>query len=289
MVATTPALIAGLVDDAAVFPPGNAPLEVALTRHFAHGRAPYAACIGPLLVPSSAAERLVTLLDETPEAPPLRVGVVGRPGTDTRRVVDAAATLAGHDGIEVAGLEMGWFEAWRDLPLTGPLVLELPRGPDQETALGDLAEAAAERRDVLAKFRTGPTPTWPWPAEAELAGVITAVVGRDIPFKVTGGLHHAVRGSYTVGGVPEENHGLLNVILATSAALAGAAVTDLVEVLRIQEGRALADRVAALDPRQVRAVRQSFRSFGCCEVTDPLTELVDLALLPSDHRPEDTP
>ena len=53
-----PALFAGLVDDAAVFPPGNAPLADAVRRHREHRTSRYAACVGPLLVPASAATDL---------------------------------------------------------------------------------------------------------------------------------------------------------------------------------------------------------------------------------------
>ena len=44
-----------LVDDAAVFPPGLAPLDVAVREHLDRREGAYAAHIGPLLVPASAA------------------------------------------------------------------------------------------------------------------------------------------------------------------------------------------------------------------------------------------
>ena len=48
-----PALFARLVDDAAVFPPGNAPLPEAVTAHLTHRTAWYASLVGPLMVPTS--------------------------------------------------------------------------------------------------------------------------------------------------------------------------------------------------------------------------------------------
>ena len=77
---------------------------------------------------------------------------------------------------------------------------------------------ATRARPVVAKFRTGPTPTWPWPDEAELAAFLRLAASAEAPFKLTGGLHHAVRGTYPVDGAPEEHHGILNVLLATAAA-----------------------------------------------------------------------
>jgi len=47
---------AALVDDAAIFPPGNAPLDAAVRDYLAHAGTPYAALVGPFVV--SARERL---------------------------------------------------------------------------------------------------------------------------------------------------------------------------------------------------------------------------------------
>ena len=48
------ALWSGLVDDAAVFPPGNAPLDVAVSGHRALRAGPDADLVGPLLVPAAS-------------------------------------------------------------------------------------------------------------------------------------------------------------------------------------------------------------------------------------------
>ena len=45
----------GLVDDAAVFPPGNAALPDAVAAHREHRAAWYADLVGPLLVPAVVA------------------------------------------------------------------------------------------------------------------------------------------------------------------------------------------------------------------------------------------
>ncbi len=63
---------------------------------------------------------------------------------------------------------------------------------------------------------------WGWPDERVLGGFLDAVVLHGLSFKLTGGLHHAVRGSH--GGEPM--HGLLNVLLATHEALHGAEATS---------------------------------------------------------------
>ena len=134
---------------------------------------------------------------------------------------------------------------------------------------------------MQAKFRTGVTPTWPWPDEAELAGFVVAAVGRGLPFKLTGGLHHAVRASHApaAGGPPEEQHGLLNVLLAVHRAIRGGTTADLEAVLAERDPQRLVEDIRALSHEEVVAVRTAFTAYGCCGVTDPINDLAALGLL----------
>ena len=283
------ALLHRLVDDAAVFPPGNAPLVQAVSGHAVHRSAWYADCVGPLLVPAASAADLVSVLDAqdagaSPSADhPLDIVLIARPGANPATTTTALETLAGDGRVRVVGAELAWQEGWRDLGLGDlPLALEVPRGDDSAVAVADVHTARGEGRRVVAKFRTGPTPTWPWPDEAELAGVIGLCAQLGVPFKLTGGLHHAVRGRYTVDGIHEENHGVLDVLVATSAALAGASAPELAALLAVRDAKALADLVVAWPDATAAAVREAFTAYGCCTVTDPIGELADLGLL---HRP----
>src|SRR5580765_8912928 len=85
----SPALFTGLVDDAAMFPPGNAPLESALAEHLDHRAAWYAGLVGPLLVPASQAAQLVELVAaqhlSLQSTDPLRIGLVASDGLDAAR------------------------------------------------------------------------------------------------------------------------------------------------------------------------------------------------------------
>jgi hypothetical protein len=287
MPTTTPVVLRALVDDAAVFPPGNAALADAVSGHAEHRAAWYAGCVGPLLVPAASAADLVAALDERDDvasstATRLDLVLVARPGADPATLLSARSALDDDGRVQVVGAELGWYDGWYD-DLAGelPLAVEVPRGPDGDRAVAQARTAHREGHAVVAKFRTGPTATWAWPDEAELAAFLR-LVALEVPFRLTGGLHHAVRGTYEVAGAPEENHGVLNVLLATAAALARAGQDELAALLAVRDATALADLVAAWPDDTAARVRQAFTAYGCCTVTDPVGELAELGLL---HRP----
>ncbi|MDO5504222.1 MAG: hypothetical protein Q4G67_13735 [Actinomycetia bacterium] len=295
MATTRRDLFARLIDDAAVFPPGSSPLPVAVRDHHEHRQRPYAWVVGPLLVPASSWGELTETGHDSDES--LQVGLISRPGDDVALVGAAVSALRERDDIEVAGVELGWSPTWHnDLgAVIGAVIdeglgvaLELPRGPEQQRAIDGIRAARAQGRAVVAKFRTGPTPTWSWPEEAELAGVLRAVVDAGVPLKLTGGLHHAVRGRYTpAGGAEEDNHGLLNILAATHAACIDAPREDIAAILAERDPVALTHRIEDLHPGEVACVREVFTAYGCCTVTDPITELEDLQLLPDDTTTND--
>ena len=95
---------------------------------------------------------------------------------------------------------------------------------------------------------------------ALLAGCIEAALDRELPFKCTAGLHHAVRHRDETGF---EHHGFLNVLLATQRSLDGGAGRR-VAVLAEQDGAALAARLPASRP--AARARRWFTSFGSCSV-----------------------
>lgn len=118
-----------------------------------------------------------------------------------------------------------------------------------------------------------------YPSPDELAAGIAAVVDAGVPFKATAGLHHPVRNTDPETGFHQ--HGFLNLLLATDAALAGRPVAELAAVLADRDAPSVASRVAGLGATRTAAVRAAFLSFGTCGITDPLSELADLGLLAS--------
>ncbi len=284
------ALFARLVDDAAVFPPAALPLDAALAAHVTHRDGPYADLVGPLLVPAGAAPDLLALLaagtHALPVGPdggatPLRVGLIARPGTDPTVVAGALELLRDSATVEVVGVEMGWTPAWRQVDVAGlPLSLEVPRGDEQAAAVADIATEFSDMVPVQAKFRTGTTPQWTWPDETELAAFVRAAVDHDLGFKLTGGLHHAVRADHPAAdGGTDPQHGVLNVLVATRWALNGAEEEELVPVLAEREVAQLVPYVTRMSAADAAIVRAFFTAYGCCDVTDPIGELTDLGLV----------
>jgi hypothetical protein len=271
------ALFEGLVDDAAVFPPGNAPLEEAVRLHREHRQSRYAAYVGPLLVPASAAADLVSF---AAQGDPLQVSVIGRPGTDAGDVVAAVQTLEESGSVDVVGAELGWTPDWRAAGLDAKaLTLEVPRGAGHVDAVADVAKDSSDSVALQAKFRTGATPSWPWPDETELATFIRTAIDHDLGFKLTGGLHHAVRTTVADDALQPEHHGLLNVITAVRWALNGEDVDELTPLLAERDPAVLVQHVTRMSVADASIVRAFFTAYGCCRVTDPIRELTALNLL----------
>ena len=271
------ALFESLIDDAAVFPPARTPLAEAVRLHREHRTSGYAAFVGPLLVPASSAAELVSLVGQ---GDPLQVSVIGRPGTPLADVVGAVDTLRRSAAVEVVGAEVGWAPQWRDAALDGlPLTLEVPRGAAQAEAVADVAADASDAVRLQAKFRTGATETWAWPDEVELATFIRTAIDHDLGFKLTGGLHHAVRTTVTDDPLQAQHHGLLNVVTAVRWALNGEDVEELVPLLAERDPSVVVAHVTRMSVADASIVRAFFTAYGCCRVTDPVDELTALNLV----------
>ncbi|WP_017611549.1 hypothetical protein [Nocardiopsis salina] len=268
-----------LFDDAALFPPGNAPLGQALPEHRAHRSGPRDEHVGPFLVSDARVAELCALLSREEAPGPLEV-VVTVPGG----AVDVPAALAAADdprlrlvGLEVAASPGGVGR------VAGVLARHLPPGVSAYVELSREGEVAGDPAELAgsgyhAKFRTGGVSADAHPDEAELARSLHAAVGAAVAFKCTAGLHHAVR---RTGDQGFEQHGFLNVLLATAALLDGATAAEAAQVLARRDGHGLARETASIGEAEAERVRTAFHSFGTCSITEPLEDLVVLGLLPA--------
>lgn len=279
-------LFTGLVDDAAVFPPGLAPMADAVPGHLMHRSAWYADLVGPFLVPSGAVD---TFTGSLPDGAWLAVAVVADPAAPDPldAALRALESLRRLPGVDVVALEVplprGADQGAAASGLVGELTRRLPAGvrawvevqrePGWQEAVRTIAVAGD---DLGAKLRTGGTSPEAFPSVDELAAFVRTAVDVDATFKLTAGLHTAVRGPDATGAT---HHGLLNVIGAVRAALNGAEAPDVAQVLAETDPARLTSAVRRMSDADAAVLRAFFGSFGCCGVTDPVGELAGLGLL----------
>jgi hypothetical protein len=273
-----PALLNGFVDDAAVFPPGCASLPEAVAAHRDIRAAWYAPMVGPLLVPASAIGGLGRLLGPDEH---LGIGVIADAGPD--RLL--AAVAEADQRLEIRQVEVAVAKRGED-PQPGLARLidvidggtgyaEIPLTSGLLGALDTLARARANGVDIAAKFRTGGLAAELFPTPIELAAVICACRDRVLPFKLTAGLHHAIRHADPETGFV--HHGFLGILAGTLLAVHDdAEVADVAALLASIDPLPLVETVR----RHLDRPRSLWIGFGTCSIADPLADLDRLGLLP---------
>lgn len=275
----TPVAWAAIVDDAAIFPPGDAPLPEATAAYGTRSAEDGAELVGSFVLKDTDLPLVRGF------GGPLSVVVTGGAGQ-----IAGPAGMCARTGLRLAGLEI----ALRDLDdLAGnarrvvaavdaarsegsladevPVFVELPHVGNTSSWFGAADEVAAA--ELRLKFRTGGLDATAFPAAHALARWIDAALDRETPFKCTAGLHNAVRHT---GADGFEHHGFLNVLVATLRAFDGAAIDEVVQLLEQRDGAALVSDATDLD---LAGARRWFTSFGSCSVAEPLEDLRSLGLV----------
>ncbi len=278
--APLPPAWSGLLDDAAIFPPGDVPLHDATAAHGEHRRARYGDLLGSFVLRDTD----LPLVRGVPH--PLSVVVTGGAGQ-----VAGPLGIAARLGLSVTGLEIALrdpddlagnarrvvaaVDHARDEGLLADDVTVFVELPQADPSYG--WEAAADEvaaAELRIKLRTGGVEAHLFPTSATLAAWIDAALDREVPFKCTAGLHHAVRHTSAEGF---EQHGFLNVLLATVRAFDGASRDDTVATLEERDATRL-----GVSLEEVARARRWFTSFGTCSVDEPVADLLSLDLLPHD-------
>ncbi len=125
-----PFLLSGLVDDAALFPPGNAPMDRAVVDHRAYRSGPYASLLGRFLCPAS---RLGELRAELVDGDRIALGLIVDVGLDG--LPAALAEIADEPRLVLALVEMA-------VPADSEVVRRCP-GCSRRAARRDLLRRAA--------------------------------------------------------------------------------------------------------------------------------------------------
>ena len=301
--ATLPDFLRAFVDDAAIFPPANTPLEQAVAEHVAHRTEEYADLVGAFVVSDVRVADLASVVEERardggraaseesrPVSAPLGINLVVTGGAGA--IEPAVTWVSRSEGLSLRALEFALRDE-DDLAHNARRLVHvvdsiegllddvtvfaeppIPPGAPSHGWLAALDELAA--REIAVKFRTGGVTADLFPSASRLATCIEAALDRELPFKCTAGLHNALR--HRDDGTGFEHHGFLNVLLATRASLDGGSAEDVSAVLEDGDGAALAARLTA-DPALAARTRRWFTSFGSCSVLEAHEDLVELGLL----------
>jgi hypothetical protein len=300
--AEVPQAFLAFFDDAAVFPPGLAPLDLAITDHVARRRTPLAAAVGPVVLPLAdlgTARELADGQDLT--AGPVLVSVVTPAG---RLSAALEASAAAGPELRIIAVELKTSPEKTDWERElAEAVAAAKTGVASTAAAAGVqiyveltaAQIAAGALDVIAgtgvrlKYRTGGIEDHLFPTPAQLAATLAAATAREIPFKLTAGLHQAVRYTNPVTGFT--HHGFLNIAVAAALAQQGCDAGQLEEALLETDRQRLTARFRSLSPAGPISPdwRRNFISFGTCSVAEPAESLEELGLLPAHIAHSQTP
>lgn len=285
------ALLAGLVDDAGLFPPASLTMPDAVVRHRAdlaegspvltHRFLCPVSRVGQLraqlrtddrfrlaLIADTGVAGLAPAVAAIDGAPEVLLASVEFPLTQLAESRPAAALLAAVEAVAAAGVAD-----------TAPLFVE-PASLSDVDGVGALvaAIAAGEGAGRLGvKLRCGGITPELFPTPEMLASAIVAAASSGVRVKATAGLHHAVRHTDPETGFV--HHGYLNLLVAVADAVAGADLGTVAGTLGITDPAALLARVAGLDESTVAATRRAFASYGSCSTSEPVDEAKQLGLL----------
>jgi hypothetical protein len=268
-------LFAELIDDAALFPPGDAPMTAAVPAHLRADAGPHSSFLGRFLCPVSKLDELRATLGEDDD---LRLGLIADTGLDG--LVAAFGVLEDDDRFILEAAEIRHpgerlEELAASLPYGVEAYVEIAPGADPEPLIATLAG----REAMHAKLRTGGLAADAFPSPGQVAEFLAAAAGLGVGVKCTAGLHNAVR--HTDAETGFTHHGFLNVLLAASLA-ADSGDTETVEaVLDSTDAALIAESIRDLTVEEAAQTRDFFHGFGSCSFTEPLDDLRALDLLPT--------
>jgi hypothetical protein len=263
-----PALLAGLIDYAGIFPPSQLALRDAVNEYRELRAGPHAGILGSFLVRSS----LLAELDPLDVPADWLIGVV------VDEPLDAAVDRVLSSARRISQIEL----PVRDGNDSPKLVDQLDRLPEEvavfleaavTASIADqvarIAQLGRGERVVRAKLRTGGVTAGSTVPDDVLAGFMIACHEYDLAWKATAGLHQPLR--HVAASIGEVQHGFLNVLAAAWIVEQGGSAPDVAAVIAAVRLDELA--IPSAD------VRRRMVSFGSCSVDEPVSELMALGLM----------
>jgi hypothetical protein len=240
------ALLGRLIDHAPTFPPASLTPAAALAEDARALVSPHAFALARLVWPASRFEEL----------PP------------SERAISAVLDVPLPDGARVQAVEMRYREGLAELTLhAGEAYVEVAI----DDALDERLDALVEH-GLRAKVRCGGDQV---PTDVELARFVRACAERDLVFKATAGLHHAVRSN--------GEHGVLNLLAAvvfTGDEEAALGETDAAAFGLDAHAFSWRERQAT-GAELGRVRRERLHSIGSCNFFEPVEELEALGMVPA--------
>ncbi|MDX8049534.1 hypothetical protein SK571_09105 [Lentzea sp. BCCO 10_0798] len=273
----TPPLLARLVDDAALFPPGSASMPDAVRGHLDGRVGEWSGVMGLFLCPASRLAELITELIKVKPAKPIALSLVidtGLGGVPKAvSIVESRSELLALRMVEMpapSDVDEVWLERVSEFVPEDVIRVVEPRRGGAEWLDG---VRRVIEHGSWPKLRCGGLSQENFPSVQEVADFLSVVSGGGVAFKATAGLHKAVRHTDEQGFT---HHGFLNLLVATARSLSG---RDVREALASTDAEALTAEAKALSDQAAHAVRGVFASYGSCSLSEPVTDLEGLGLL----------
>jgi hypothetical protein len=270
-------LLGSLFDDAAIFPPGNAPMRQAVRSHLEYLRSWYADFVGPFVCPH---HRLLELEQALGEVGARSFGVIVTVPEGPLALPDALATARECRSVQLVAVEVTHSGVTPAQIVEFVRIQAAPAAVFVEIPVAQLTGALATDLAIYglrAKLRTGGTTAVAFPSEPALAAALAALVAAGVTFKCTGGLHSAVRHRDDATGF--EHQGFLNIALAVRELQRVAAPAAVEAVLADGDAARIARLTGELTSTDIEGVRSLFQSFGTCSIDEPLSDLLHLGLV----------
>lgn len=276
-----PSLLARLIDDAALFPPGSATVPDAVRLHLAGRSGEHSDLVGLFLCPASRLPELITELIKVKPAKPVELSLVIDTGLGgvpkALSIVESRAELLALRMVEMpapSDVDEVWLERVSEFVPEDVIRVIEPRRGGAEWLQG--IQRVIEHGS-WPKLRCGGLSTENFPGTNEVTAFLGVINSGGASFKATAGLHNAVR--HTAEDTGFTHHGFLNLLIATGRLLAGADADDVRAALESTDGKALAEEAQNMTEHEALSVRGVFASYGSCSLTDPVADLEELGLL----------
>ncbi|WP_074038226.1 hypothetical protein [Amycolatopsis regifaucium] len=273
-----PPLFARLVDDSALFPPGEASMPEALRAHFASRSGEHSGVLGVFLCQASRLPELITELIKIKPKEPLPLSLIidtGLGGVPKAiSIVESRSEILALRMVEMpapSDVDEVWLERVSEfVPEDVIRVVEPRRGVGWLDGVRKVIEHGS-----WPKIRCGGQAGENFPSVDEVADFLSVVSGETgASFKATNSLHRAVRHTDETSGFT--HHGFLNLIVASARCLSGG---DVRAALESTDGAALAAEAKGLSDPAAKAVRGLFASYAAASFDEPVADLGELGLL----------